>query len=121
MFGKNCILCDKNDENKKGRFMIVAKPPKNSIKHFPIKFFSTNSSFDISIMTDSVYIGKTNVKMIAFVQAFSDEATESDIVTIEPDEFNYLEIDYEYALNNNKYELKRLILKKQDDTSSMFN
>ena len=90
--------------------MIVANEPKNCSEPFSIRLYSFNFLFDIGIMTGSVYIGDTNTKMILFAQANSDEDIESELVIINPNEFNYLELDYEFAENK----IKKLILKKID-------
>lgn len=110
MILENCLLCDNFQENMKGKFMIVANEPKNCSEPFSIRLYSFNFLFDIGIMTGSVYIGDTNTKMILFAQANSDEDIESELVIINPNEFNYLELDYEFAENK----IKKLILKKID-------
>ncbi|MBQ6894583.1 MAG: hypothetical protein IJN40_03720 [Clostridia bacterium] len=117
---QNCLYCDKVYENMKGYFVINLNKPRDYPIPLSIKIQSTDYSIDIILMTDSCYIGKVDKTTHIYATLFSKFNSSSDYITINPNEFTHIELDFDYSIYKNKYILDKILLKKIQHVESVY-
>jgi len=111
MHTPNCLHCEKVFENMKGYYMIVVNKPKDELFSFPLKVVSSDRSIEIEIMPGAVYIAQTYKPIEIYASFYRKISSKPYSLTINPDEFTHIEIDYEYSMFKNRYIVDKILFK----------
>ena len=114
MTTNNCLLCDKVFENMKGKLMIYVNEPKDVFESTPVYIRDTTGNIQAKIATGSTYIIDIKEETKISAQYFLNTNSVSDYVKISPEEFNYIEVDYDYYIIKNLHGVKKAVLKKME-------
>ena len=117
---QNCLLCDKVYENMKGYFLIEVNRLKDNPVPLAIKIQSSDYSVNITLMSDSFYIGKIDKTTHIYATISSKLNSSSDYITIKPDEFAHIELNFDYSIYKNKHILNKILLKKIEHVEGVY-
>ena len=112
---QNCLSCNKVYEGMKGKLMIVVNKPRNFNVPAPVQISDSAGNIDVIIATGSVYIIDVIEETSIHAMFGCNFDSVSNNVTVSPNEFNYIEIDYEYHMHNNYCRVSRAVLKKTEN------
>ena len=114
MITENCLLCDKVFENMKGKLMIHVNKPKDILCTMSIKIKDSTGNIQAVIACGSTYIIdiKEEINLCAYYSL--NTKSKSNYVKISPEEFNYIEVDYDYYIIKNFHGVEKVVLKKME-------
>lgn len=85
---------------EKGTYIIVVNAPDNNNCPALVKFSEVGNSLYVEVMTNSVYIGKTNKQILICASYSMNYNSKSDYIKIDPDKFTKVEVNYTYDDRN---------------------